>query len=276
MPAIPIVRLTSISQVSELVTHMVPKIWTGSTFLSSQRSNAFRLFCQNVMKATQVSNSCVLVALYYIYRLRFAYPSIKGSIGSEIRLFTTALILANKFLDDNTFTNKTWSEVSSVPLYELNIMEMEFLTALEYKICIQQAQFYSWASQCQQWLSQLLTQSILIPTMPSVSIPTLNDSSAYGNRASHKRSSDYHLSGHKTKRRVVMQHHPYYQPPTINMCDTPALTRSSSSTTTSSSSLSNYYHHYHNHSTTNSATSIAAFAAATAMNVNYPNYTSRH
>jgi hypothetical protein len=27
-------------------------------------------------------------------------------MGSEVRLFTTALVLANKFLDDNTFTNK--------------------------------------------------------------------------------------------------------------------------------------------------------------------------
>lgn len=48
----------------------------------------------------------MLLALYYIFQLRAAYPNIQANMGSEVRLFTTALILANKFLDDNTFTNK--------------------------------------------------------------------------------------------------------------------------------------------------------------------------
>lgn len=101
-----ILTCTNPIQLSEFVAHMVPKIWTGSSFMTTERSNLFRIFCQNIIKATQISSSCILVALFYIYRLRFAYPSIRGSIGSEVRLFTTALVLANKFLDDNTFTNK--------------------------------------------------------------------------------------------------------------------------------------------------------------------------
>ncbi|KAI9361074.1 cyclin-domain-containing protein, partial [Pilaira anomala] len=144
-----ILTCTNPIQLSEFVAHMVPKIWTGSSFMTTERSNLFRIFCQNMIKATQISSSCILVALFYIYRLRFAYPSIRGSIGSEVRLFTTALVLANKFLDDNTFTNKTWSEVSSVPLHELNIMEMEFLSALQYRTCVHHLQFFSWSSQCQ-------------------------------------------------------------------------------------------------------------------------------
>ncbi|CAO3624786.1 unnamed protein product, partial [Mucor fragilis] len=152
----PILTCSNAAQLSEFVAQMVPKIWTGSSFATTGRSTSFRLFCQNIIKSTQISSPCILVALLYIYKLRFAYPSIRGSMGSEIRLFTTALILANKFLDDNTFTNKTWSEVSSVPLNELNIMEMEFLSALHYKTCIHQAQFFSWTAQCQQWMSQLM------------------------------------------------------------------------------------------------------------------------
>lgn len=103
---LPILSCTNTTQLSEFVSHMVPKIWSGTPFTTTQRLNAFRTFCQNTIHATQISSSCILVALFYIYRLRFAYPSIRGSMGSEIRLFTTALVLANKFLDDNTFTNK--------------------------------------------------------------------------------------------------------------------------------------------------------------------------
>ncbi|CAO3701028.1 unnamed protein product [Rhizopus stolonifer] len=131
---------------------MVPKIWTGTPFLTNERSSTFRLFCQHILKTTQISSSCVLIALFYIYRLRFAYPTIQGSIGSEARLFTTALVLANKFLDDNTFTNKSWSQVSGVPVYELNIMEMEFLSALQYRTYVHHLQFFSWINQCNYWL----------------------------------------------------------------------------------------------------------------------------
>jgi hypothetical protein len=106
MSTIPIINCSNIYQLSEFVAHMVPKIWCGAPLLSLQQSSNFKLFCQNIFKSTQISTSCILVALFYIYKLRYKYPGIKASIGSEVRLFTTALILANKFLDDNTFTNK--------------------------------------------------------------------------------------------------------------------------------------------------------------------------
>jgi hypothetical protein len=112
-----ILTCTNTTQLSEFVAHMVPKIWTGTSFTTTQRLNTFRTFCQNMIHATQISSSCILVALFYIYRLRFAYPSIQGSMGSEIRLFTTALVLANKFLDDNTFTNKVKSYIIYMQVY---------------------------------------------------------------------------------------------------------------------------------------------------------------
>lgn len=117
-----ILTCTNTVELSEFVAHMVPKIWTGSAFMTTERSNLFRVFCQNIIKATQISSPCILVALFYIYRLRFAYPAIRGSIGSEVRLFTTALILANKFLDDNTFTNKVYilKKKNAYILYQVN------------------------------------------------------------------------------------------------------------------------------------------------------------
>lgn len=107
MPSVfPLLSCSSTTELSELVAHMVPKIWMGSSFATLDRYTTFKLFCQKLLKSTQISSTYVLLALYYIYRLRAAYPSIRGSMGSEVRLFTTALVLANKFLDDNTFTNK--------------------------------------------------------------------------------------------------------------------------------------------------------------------------
>lgn len=251
-----ILSCSNTAQLSEFVSHMVPKIWNGTPFLTSERSNCFRLFCQNILKSTQISSSCIIVALFYIYRLRFAYPSIRGSMGSEVRLFTTALVLANKFLDDNTFTNKTWSEVSSIPLHELNIMEMEFLSALHYKTCVHQSQFFSWTSQCQHWMSQLINRS----TTPTPLMTTLQPSKPT------KRSADHFsvdTTSHCKKR--VSGHHPYYN----NQNGSSVLSWSSSS----------YYQFYnsqhHHHHSTAAASAVATVAAATAMNVNYSNFIPR-
>ncbi|CAO3698792.1 unnamed protein product [Rhizopus microsporus] len=144
-----ILSITDSSQLTEFCTVILPTIWTLNISKSRQ-------FIQKVLKATQISCTCILVALYYIHRLRSAYPHIDLSIGSEIRLFTTALILANKYLEDSTFTNKTWSSVSGIPVKELNRMEAEFLSALDYNICISQHQFYQWTMQCQQLWSLFL------------------------------------------------------------------------------------------------------------------------
>jgi hypothetical protein len=111
MTSTPILSITNTSQLAEYCAVIVPCIWTGSfkshqPLLNPKRHTAFKLFVQKILKATQISCTCIILALYYIQQLRSAYPSIRASIGSEVRLFTTALVLASKYLDDNTFTNK--------------------------------------------------------------------------------------------------------------------------------------------------------------------------
>ncbi|ORX56960.1 hypothetical protein DM01DRAFT_1271828, partial [Hesseltinella vesiculosa] len=135
---------TSSTQLADFCSMAVPAIWGPFN-----RSLAFKQFCQKIIKATQISCTCIVLSLYYIHRLRSAYPHITASMGSEIRLFTTALVLSNKYLEDNTFTNKTWSQVSSIPINELNIMEMEFLCALEYNLHLPHDQFQQWQTTCQ-------------------------------------------------------------------------------------------------------------------------------
>lgn len=146
-------------QLADFCAFVVPCIWgdgwakLGTSTVDAKRYNAFRTFCKDMINATQISSSCILVSLRYIRVLRSCYPSIKGSVGSEFRLFTTSLILANKFLDDNTYTNKTWSEVSNIPVSELNIMEIEFLSALDYNVFVSEEQYLAWMSECDYLIS---------------------------------------------------------------------------------------------------------------------------
>lgn len=107
-------------------------------------SPAFKKFCYQILSATQLKDSVVYLCLKYIANLLQANPGIEGAEGSEYRLFVVALMLANKYLDDNTYTNKTWSEVSGMKINDLNIMEAEFLEAIDFNLHIRAQDFAIW------------------------------------------------------------------------------------------------------------------------------------
>ncbi|EAT76466.2 hypothetical protein SNOG_16094 [Parastagonospora nodorum SN15] len=67
-----------------------------------------------------------------------------GKPGSEYRLLTVALMLGNKFLDDNTYTNKTWAEVSGISVQEVHIMEVEFLSNMRYSLFTSKERWEEW------------------------------------------------------------------------------------------------------------------------------------
>ncbi len=104
----------------------------------------FTDFVRNMLNTTQVSKSVIILALLYIHRLKSKNPGLRGQDGSEFRLFVTALMLANKFLDDHTYTNKTWSELSGLKLKDVTKMEIEFWLGLSSNIHASDADFRSW------------------------------------------------------------------------------------------------------------------------------------
>ena len=53
-------------------------------------------------------------------------------------------MMANKFVDDNTYTNKTWSEVSGISLAEINRMEREFLLGVDFDLYVSKPTYESW------------------------------------------------------------------------------------------------------------------------------------
>ncbi|CAI6332242.1 unnamed protein product [Periconia digitata] len=104
----------------------------------------FRKWVATILTTTQVAQNVILLALLFIYRLKRANPSVKGKPGSEYRLLTVALMLGNKFLDDNTYTNKTWAEVSGISVQEVHIMEVEFLSNMRYSLFTSHKEWEDW------------------------------------------------------------------------------------------------------------------------------------
>ncbi|RCI16377.1 hypothetical protein L249_2457 [Ophiocordyceps polyrhachis-furcata BCC 54312] len=104
----------------------------------------FRKWVYNVLSTTQVTQNVIILALLFIYRLKMSTPQIKGRAGSEYRLLTVALMLGNKFLDDNTYTNKTWAEVSCFAVQEIHVMEVEFLSNMRYNLLASKGEWEEW------------------------------------------------------------------------------------------------------------------------------------
>ncbi|KAJ1555316.1 hypothetical protein HK096_004280 [Nowakowskiella sp. JEL0078] len=100
-------------------------------------------FIANILTRTRVSSSTLILALFYLNRLKQIHPVCRGSRGSGHRLALAALIAASKYLYDDTFDNKAWSSVSSglFGVAEVNQMEHEFLYFLKYELFVSEIQW---------------------------------------------------------------------------------------------------------------------------------------
>ncbi|KAI0512807.1 hypothetical protein F5B22DRAFT_637609 [Xylaria bambusicola] len=105
---------------------------------------AYKKWVHSILSTTQVTQNVVLLALLFVYRLKKTNPRVHGNPGSEYRLLTVALMLGNKFLDDNTYTNKTWAEVSGISVKEIHVMEVEFLSNMRYGLLTSKEQWREW------------------------------------------------------------------------------------------------------------------------------------
>ncbi|KAI0081685.1 hypothetical protein K474DRAFT_1129406 [Panus rudis PR-1116 ss-1] len=63
---------------------------------------------------------------------------------APFRLFVLGCMFANKWLDDHTFSNKTWHSVSSVPIQVINRLESLALDIFNYDLSISPVEWSQW------------------------------------------------------------------------------------------------------------------------------------
>lgn len=104
----------------------------------------FSRFVKDLLRATKLPFSVVILSMKYIHRIKSRCRDLHGKPGSEYRLLVCTLNLAMKYLVDNTYSNKTWHKLSKIPLLEINMAEIEFITQLKYDLHVYQEKFFSW------------------------------------------------------------------------------------------------------------------------------------
>jgi hypothetical protein len=121
-------------------------------------SPAFRKFVSGLLSSTRLPSSTILLGLNYLARrmtmLNSAPSPRKTTDGQVWRMLTIALLLGSKFLDDNTFQNRSWSEVSGIPVAELNTLEKEWLEAISWRLHVDpltDSDFQSWLASWASW-----------------------------------------------------------------------------------------------------------------------------
>jgi Cyclin len=97
----------------------------------------FRKYVSQILSSTRLPSSTIMLGLFYLAS-RMKKVSARGedtkSSGTVYRMLTTCLLLGSKFLDDNTFQNRSWAEVSSIPVQDLNTMELQWLEGFNWTI----------------------------------------------------------------------------------------------------------------------------------------------
>ena len=102
-------------------------------------SPQFRVFVSQILSSTRLPSATVQLALHYL-STRLVGLSANNRLqpkyghNSIYHMLTIALLLGSKFFDDNTFQNRSWSEVSSIPVSKINDDEIEWLLAIDWKL----------------------------------------------------------------------------------------------------------------------------------------------
>ncbi|KAI9508665.1 hypothetical protein F5148DRAFT_963059, partial [Russula earlei] len=131
---------------------------------------------RSLLLSTLLQPSAVLLAIWYIVRLpvRFGRISLRADALKEarfrlelfgfgewqdssplqaveahapFRLVLLGCMLANKWLDDHTFSNKTWHTISGVPIQSLNRLESLALDIFSYDLSITPSNWTKWLVQ---------------------------------------------------------------------------------------------------------------------------------
>jgi hypothetical protein len=112
---------------------------------------SFRKWVHQVLCATRLPSATILLSMYYLHERMPMLAHEPKTDTHLFRLLTIALVLGSKFLDDNTFINRSWSEVSGIQVHELNELELDWLLAIDFRLHRDYSESQGWISWSQHW-----------------------------------------------------------------------------------------------------------------------------
>lgn len=150
---------------------------------NNQGVDLFKKAVYSVLNNTRLSTVSIFQALHYLSKYLDKLPEGSKAIGgNSINIVyqntMIAFILANKFNDDKTFTNKSWSEATGMELPIINEYEKEWLQVFQWrlyddKFALYEDYVYSYKVFCK---SKVTYSPTSIPSIQQIQNPMSNNS----------------------------------------------------------------------------------------------------
>ena len=101
-------------------------------------------FMADIIILTKMEKEVIILSLIYIERLIFNTGLLLNSRNWR-RILLTAMIIASKIWDDNSFENSHFSQVfANLGVGEINTLERIFLELINYKVFVKQSEYFKY------------------------------------------------------------------------------------------------------------------------------------
>lgn len=174
---------------AEYIADMSSRLAVGSQIPQTP----FRKFLNQILSSTRLPSTTILLGMNYLSK-RMTLMKMKGGAGAlkmtegqVWRMVTVALLLGSKFLDDNTFQNRSWAEVSGIAVGELNAMEFEWLSVIEWALYVdldRSSDYNAWLKSWKDWLDNKKRQQHALVNRERLSALTQLDTDVIPARSS--------------------------------------------------------------------------------------------
>ncbi|GMG99716.1 hypothetical protein Nepgr_001556 [Nepenthes gracilis] len=101
---------------------------------------SIRQYIERIHRYANCSPSCFVIAFVYMDRYAQRTDSHLTSLNVH-RLLITSVMLAAKFVDDACYSNAYFAKVGGVSTAEINELEMEFLSTLDFRLHVTVEEF---------------------------------------------------------------------------------------------------------------------------------------
>lgn len=197
-----------IEDMTDYVADMAQRLVDPTTSVSPE----FRKFVLGLLSSTRLPHTTILLGMNYLANRLEGLKTVSRG-GQMWRLLTVGLLLGSKFLDDNTFQNKSWSEVSGIAVAELNKMEHAWLEDIDWKLYVDldnSSAYQAWLANWKQWAAD--RKKVKAATMERLSAPPAPlapiDTSVSRSRQSNSIYRGYPQSATQERQQYVHYEHP--------------------------------------------------------------------
>ncbi|KAL6869090.1 cyclin-like protein [Amphichorda felina] len=142
-----------VEAMADYVAEMATRVVTPDAPVTS----GFRKFVSQILTSTRLPSTTILLGMNYLAKRVNTMKSqgpYKASEGQVWRYLTVSLLLGSKFLDDNTFQNRSWSEVSGIAVSELNSLEFDWVQAMGWRLYVNldlSKDYQAWLENWREW-----------------------------------------------------------------------------------------------------------------------------